>query len=139
MNNEKVDINKKKPNMLPKNKLKNQLLTPKKVKFKNWLRKKKYILLIFGLLIFGIIYLISYYLTEYEVSLDWLTPISNIGGILAVILSILMIFKSLRKSAKKADIELVKPQRECEAIETDSIKEHVANHEFEIHGGALDK
>jgi hypothetical protein len=108
-----------------------------KAKFKDRLYKKKYILLVFGLLIFGIIYIISYFLNEYGVSLDWLTPISNIGGILAVIL--LIIFKSLRKSTKKTDIELVNSQREHEAIVVDSIKEHDANNEFEIQGGALDK
>ena len=107
-----------------------------KVKSKNWFHGKKwYILLMLGMLC--IICIISFFLTVYGGKLDWLDPIAKIGGALAAILSIFTIFKKLRKSAKKSDIELVKPKKEHEAIVGNFIKEHVENNEFEIHGGAL--
>jgi predicted acetyltransferase len=108
----------------------------KEAKDKNWLYgKKRYFL--WMLLMFGFLCIISFFLTEYEVKLDWLTPISEIGGTLAVIVTILTILKNYRKSAKKVEIELVKPLKEHKAIVGDFIKEHVENNEFEIHGGAL--
>ena len=36
-----------------------------------------------------------------------------------------------------AEIELIKPEKEHEAIVNDFIKEHIENNEFVIHGGAL--
>jgi predicted acetyltransferase len=105
-------------------------------KFKNWLKEKKlYIFLIIGIII--LIFLISFFLTNNGVKLDWLTPISEIGGTLAVILTIMTILKKYRKTARKVEIELVTPKKEHEAIVSDFIKEHVENNEFEIHGGAL--
>jgi predicted acetyltransferase len=107
-----------------------------KAKSKNWFQgKKRYIL--WALLMFGIICIISIFLTENGVKLDWLTPISEIGGTLAVILTIVTLLKNHRKSTKKAEIELVNPKKEHEAIVGDFIKEHVENNESEIHGGAL--
>jgi len=72
-----------------------------KAKSKNWLHGKKWYIL----LMLGIICIISFFLTEYGVKLDWLEPIAEIGGMLAVILSILTIFKNLRKSPKKANLD----------------------------------
>ena len=108
-----------------------------KAKSINWLHGKKRYLL-WGLFAFGIICIVSIVLTESGVNLDWLTTISGIGGTLTVILSIMTtILKKYRKTAKKVEIELVKPQKEHEAIISDFIKEHIKNSEFEIHGGAL--
>ena len=73
----------------------------KEEKTKNWLRGKKYILLLFGLFIFGFICITSFYLTKSGVNLDWLEPVSAIGGTLAIILGILKIIKKLRKTTKK--------------------------------------
>jgi len=87
-----------------------------KTKSGNWFHgKRRYIL--WALLIFGILCIISFFLTEIGVKLDWLTPVSEIGGTLAIILTIVKIIKKHRKSAKKAEIELVKPQKEHEAID----------------------
>ena len=72
-----------------------------KAKSKNWLHRKKWYIL----LMLCIICIISFFLTGYGVKLDWLEPIAKIGGMLAIIFSILTIFKNLRKSAKKADID----------------------------------
>ena len=79
-----------------------------KSKFKNLLYGKRwYIVLVCGIAIV----IISFFVSEKVEKLEWLTPISKIGGVLAVILSIVVVAKKRRKSARMSDIELVEPDK----------------------------